>query len=147
MASLELKFFSNQYIRSGVQCLPGDVIGVVMDKKTKRTLEEIFTAGLKAVDPEAAVRRHVQLTGDHLKVDEHLYPLAAFERIIVTGFGKGTAPMARALDEILGDRLTEGWITVKYSHGLPLKKIRVMEAGHPIRISPDCMPRVSCWSA
>ena len=108
------------------------MIGVAMDEKTKRTLEEIFMAGLKAVDPEEAIRRHVQLTGDHLKVGEHVYPLASFERIIVTGFGKGTAPMAKALEEILGDRLTEGWITVKYGHGLPLKKVRVMEAGHPI---------------
>ena len=103
-----------------------------MDEKTKRTLEAIFTAGLKAVDPEEAIRRHVQLTGDHLKVGDKIYPLAAFERIIVTGFGKGTAPMAKALEEILGDRLTEGWITVKYGHGLPLNKVRVMEAGHPI---------------
>jgi glycerate 2-kinase len=103
-----------------------------MDKKAKRTLEEIFMAGLNAVDPEAAIRRHVQLTGDQLKVGERVYHLDAFDRIIVTGFGKATAPMARALEEILGDRLTEGWITVKYGHGLPLNKIRVMEAGHPI---------------
>jgi glycerate 2-kinase len=103
-----------------------------MNEKTKRTLEAIFMAGLKAVDPEEAIRRHVQLTADHLKVGEHEYPLASFDRIIVTGFGKGTAPMAKAIEEILGDQLTEGWITVKYGHGLPLKKVRVMEAGHPI---------------
>lgn len=103
-----------------------------MDEKTKRTLEAIFWAGLKAVDPEEAIRRHVQLTADHLKVGEHAYPLASYDRIVVTGFGKGTAPMAKALEEILGDRLTEDWITVKYGHGLPLKKVRVMEAGHPI---------------
>jgi glycerate 2-kinase len=108
------------------------VIGFAMDNKTKQTLESIFMAGLKAVDPEAAIRRHVRLTEDILQVGEQEYPLAAFERIIVTGFGKGTAPMAKALEDILGDRLTEGWITVKYGHGLPLKKVLVMEAGHPI---------------
>ncbi|MGA8140770.1 MAG: glycerate-2-kinase family protein, partial [Desulfobaccales bacterium] len=98
----------------------------------KRRLEEIFRAGLKAVEPEEAIRRHVQLAGDHLKVGGHSYPLASFKRIIVTGFGKGAAPMAKALEEILGDRLTEGWVTVKYGHGIPLQKVRVMEAGHPI---------------
>jgi glycerate 2-kinase len=103
-----------------------------MDDTNKRRLAEIFTAGLKAVDPEEAIRRHVQLTGDLLQVGGRSYPLAAFKRIIVTGFGKGTAPMAKALEEILGDRLTEGWITVKYDHGLPLQIVRVMEAGHPI---------------
>jgi glycerate 2-kinase len=103
-----------------------------MDEKIKRTLEAIFMAGLKAVDPEEAIRRHVRLTGDLLEVGGHEYSLSSFDRIIVTGFGKGTAPMAKALEEIMGDRLTEGWITVKYGHGLPLKKVRVMEAGHPI---------------
>ncbi len=103
-----------------------------MDDMKKRRLEEIFRAGLKAVEPEEAIRRHVQLAGDHLKVGGHSYPLASFKRIIVTGFGKGAAPMAKALEEILGDRLTEGWVTVKYGHGIPLQKVRVMEAGHPI---------------
>ncbi|MFZ2447425.1 MAG: glycerate kinase [Syntrophobacteraceae bacterium] len=103
-----------------------------MDRNTKRTLEEIFTAGLRAVDPEEAVKRHVRLMDNRLLVGERSYGLDSFERIIVTGFGKGTAPMARALEDILGDRLTEGWITVKYGHGVSLKKVRIMEAGHPV---------------
>lgn len=89
-------------------------------------------AGLKAVDPEEAVRRHIEQIGNRLRVGERSYPLDGFRRIIVIGAGKGTAPMAKALEEILGDRLTSGWIIVKYGHGLPLKKIRVMEAGHPV---------------
>ncbi len=103
-----------------------------MDDTTKRSLKEIFGAGLKAVDPQEAVGRHVQLAGEHLQVGGRTYPLASFKRIFVIGFGKGTAPMAKALEDILGDRLTAGWITVKYGHGMPLKKVRVMEAGHPI---------------
>lgn len=103
-----------------------------MDQNTRKALEAIFMAGLKAVDPEEAVRRHVERIGNRLRVGERSYPLEGFRRIIVTGAGKGTAPMAKALEEILGDRLTSGWIIVKYGHGLPLKKIRVMEAGHPM---------------
>jgi glycerate 2-kinase len=103
-----------------------------MDDTKKSRLEEIYLTGLRAVDPEEAIRRNVQLNGDHLQVGGRSYPLASFKRIIVTGFGKGTAPMAKALEEILGDRLTAGWIIVKYDHGIPLKKVQVMEAGHPI---------------
>ena len=103
-----------------------------MDGRTRNTLEEIFTAGLKAVDPEEAIKRHVRLIQNRLQVGECSYPLDSFQRIIVTGFGKGTAPMAKALEDILGGRLTEGWITVKYGHGVPLKKVRIMEAGHPV---------------
>jgi hydroxypyruvate reductase len=103
-----------------------------MDQNLQETLTKIFLAGLRAVDPEEAVRRHVNLVGSRLRVGERFYPLERFKRVIVTGAGKGTAPMAKALEEILGDRLTTGWIIVKYGHGLPLKKIRVLEAGHPV---------------
>ena len=103
-----------------------------MDQHLIRTLTKIFMAGLKAVDPEEAVHLHVDLAGDRLRVGEHVYPLNSFKRIIVTGAGKGTAPMARTLEDILGERLTTGWIIVKYGHGLPLKKIAVFEAGHPV---------------
>ncbi len=105
---------------------------ILMDEKTKETLQEIFMAGVRAVDPEEAVRRHIELSGNELRVGGCSYRLDRFKRVFVTGFGKATAPMAKALELVLGDRLTGGWITVKYGHGLPLKKIQVMEAGHPV---------------
>jgi len=89
-------------------------------------------AGIRAVDPEEAVKRHVKLSGGELIVGGCSYQLDRFKRIFITGFGKGTAPMAKALEQILGKRLTDGWITVKYGHSLPLRKICVMEAGHPV---------------
>jgi hydroxypyruvate reductase len=88
-----------------------------MDEKTKETLQEIFMAGIRAVDPEEAVKRYVELSGNELRVGCCSYRLDRFKRIFATGFGKGTAPMAKALEQILGDRLTGGWITVKYGHG------------------------------
>ncbi len=103
-----------------------------MDEKTKKVLRDIFMAGVRAVDPEEAVRRHIELSGNELKAGGRSYQLERFKRIFVIGFGKGTAPMAKALEQVLGERLTDGWITVKYDHGLALNKVRVMEAGHPV---------------
>jgi hydroxypyruvate reductase len=40
--------------------------------------------------------------------------------------------MAKALEDLLGDRITAGILVVKDGHGLPLKKIRIQEAGHPV---------------
>ena len=45
-----------------------------MDQNTRKALEAIFMAGLKAVDPEEAVRRHVERIGDRLRVGEHRIP-------------------------------------------------------------------------
>jgi len=103
-----------------------------MTEEHKKALEDIFRAGLKAVDPERAVQRYVRRKGNQLFVGDCSYSLDQFRRILLIGAGKGTAPMAKALEDILGDWLNNGWIIVKYGHGMPLKNTLIMEAGHPI---------------
>jgi len=77
---------------------------------------------LKAVDPEQSVRRYLE--------DGSVDP-TAYRRIWLAGFGKAGVPMARAVEEVLGDRLEGGIITVKDGHGGTLRKIRILEAAHP----------------
>lgn len=103
-----------------------------MAEDPKKALEHILRAGLKAVDPERAVRKYVRRKGNRLFVGDRSYALDRFKRILLIGAGKGTAPMAKALEEIFGDYLTDGWIIVKYGYGMPLEKTHTMEAGHPI---------------
>lgn len=40
--------------------------------------------------------------------------------------------MAVALEEILGDAISEGVVVTKYGYGLPCKTVRVIEGGHPV---------------
>jgi glycerate 2-kinase len=103
-----------------------------MEKDSGKTLEQIFRAGLDAVDPERAVQRYVRRDGNRLLVGDRSYDIDKFKRILLIGAGKGTAPMAKAVEDILEEYLTEGLIIVKYGHGVSLKKTRIMEAGHPI---------------
>jgi hydroxypyruvate reductase len=93
---------------------------------------DIFHAALAAVDPEEAIRRHLRIEADSLSIGDHRYGLNAFERILVVGAGKAVAPMAKSLEDLLGDRISAGMLVVKDGHGLPLKKIRIQEAGHPV---------------
>lgn len=93
---------------------------------------EIFQAGLKAVDPVGVVKRHLARRGQHLLIGDRSYDLTAYEGIYVIGMGKAAAAMARAVEDVLGDRIREGRINVKYGYGLPLKTICVTEAGHPL---------------
>ena len=95
-------------------------------------LEAIFRAGLEAVNPDQAVARAVTREGDTLLVCRRAYPLAKYERIFVIGAGKAGAPMAGAIERVLGDRIDAGSITVKYGHTAPLTKVGTQEAGHPI---------------
>lgn len=92
----------------------------------------IFQAGLAAVSPAAAIGRHVIRQDNTLTVAGQVIDLEKIRRIIVVGAGKATAPMAKALESILGERISDGLIAVKYGHGLPLERISIIEAGHPV---------------
>ncbi len=116
---------------------------------------KIIQAALKAVDPYQAVLAHLRREGDTLICGEKCYPLNDFARVRVIGFGKGSAPMARAVHTLLADRISDGLVIVKYGHtgagervsrgaggqgsgGVGLKAciepVALAEAGHP---TPD----------
>ncbi|MFQ5692198.1 MAG: glycerate kinase [Nitrospinota bacterium] len=99
-------------------------------KRLRVDAEEIFRAALQAVDPYEATLRHLRLEGDVLHAADQ--SLACPPRVFVVGFGKAAAPMAQAVEEVLGDRVAGGSVTVKEGHALPLRRVRVVEAAHPI---------------
>ena len=94
--------------------------------------KKIFMAGLKAVEPGEAVRRYCSLEGEKLRVNDKTYDLSQIDSIFVLGAGKAGAPMAKALEEILGARIKAGVVNVKYGHLAELEKVRINEAGHPV---------------
>src|SRR5210317_2237104 len=93
---------------------------------------EIFQAALGAVDPVEAILRYVKPTRNGFQIGGHRFNYQDFDRILVVGAGKAGAPMAKALEDLLGDRIAEGVIVVKEGHGLPLKYVRIHEASHPV---------------
>ena len=105
-------------------------------------LRRLTDAALNAVAPDGAVLRHLHLEGDRLTLtDESGAPawsgsLDAYRRIRVLGAGKGAAPMAAALENLLGDRISDGLVVVKYGHDRPegqrTRRIRIKEGGHPV---------------
>lgn len=101
-------------------------------------LADIFQAGLARVDPYGMMREHVHIDGGQLVVafEGHRQQVALgdFDRILVLGAGKASARMARAVEDILGERIGGGLVVTKYGHGETLARIEVMEAGHP---TPD----------
>ena len=101
-------------------------------RQLRRDAEAIFRAGLKAADAQGAVARQIRRDGRNLVVGGEPYSLDAVGRIRVVGMGKASAAMAGPLEEALGDRLDSGLLIVKYGHALPLRRILVLEAGHPV---------------
>ena len=80
-------------------------------------LEESFRAAVAAADP-------LKILAPHL-------PVPPPGRTFVAAAGKAAASMALAAEKSYRGDL-EGIAITRYGHGLPTRKIRVVEAGHPV---------------
>jgi len=98
----------------------------------RKCVPAIVAAALLAVDPAEALKRNIVLHGNTLEVGSIAYDLNRCEHIYVVGAGKASAAMAYALESILGERITAGWINVKDGYTAPTRRITIHEAGHPI---------------
>ncbi|TVR71352.1 MAG: DUF4147 domain-containing protein [Spirochaetaceae bacterium] len=105
-------------------------------------------AALNRVDPVRMITDCLKLEGDTLRITTEqqslTLDLARYGRILVLGAGKAGAAMARGLELVLGDRISEGLVSVKYGHtgaaadgrngtgDTRIGTIRLIEAGHPV---------------
>ena len=97
----------------------------------------LFTKAVSAVDPYRRLKEVLEIEKSRLRIvrPEGLpieFDLNDFSNIYLIGAGKASAPMAQAIEEVFGDRITKGVITTKTGHALPLKRTEIIEAGHPI---------------
>ncbi len=98
-------------------------------------LADIFRAGLDRANPVDLITSRMRVRGDVLELDfgpTSRMDLSSFDRIVVVGAGKASARMALAVEQVLGDRIDGGVVAVKYGHGETLRRITLMEAGHPV---------------
>ena len=107
--------------------------------KGRQKALDIAEHALQHVDPLAALKRYVTLDGNMLQVNEAVFNLNNVNKIYAIGAGKATYPLAVALEEILGDRITDGFIAIKKGQQNPfldmygaLSRIRVAESAHPV---------------
>jgi hydroxypyruvate reductase len=92
----------------------------------------IWQAALAAGDVTPLLHRHLRLEAGRLSAGPATLPLDTLGRILVLGAGKAGAAMARAVEGILGDRVSEGFVVVKDGYRLPTARVEVAEAGHPV---------------
>jgi len=111
----------------------------------RRAMVEILEAGLQAADPYWNVRELVRLEGDRLVVGnprfepegcpvtgDEVFDLANVGRILVVGAGKGIQRAVKALEDVLGDRLSGGHVIDKKGNPVILERIGVPLGAHPV---------------
>jgi hydroxypyruvate reductase len=80
-------------------------------------LTGLFEAAVTAADPKAALARAL--------------PARPKGRTVVIGAGKGAAQMAAAFEDLWGEPV-EGVVVTRYGYAAPCRRIRVLEAAHPV---------------
>lgn len=102
-------------------------------KKLRRDILEALEAATNAVDPKNLMKNNVILTDKKLEIVNDLsLNLEKFNNIYVLGAGKASFMMANGLEEILGERIKDGFINVyEIPEGVPLRRVKVICAGHP----------------
>jgi len=87
-------------------------------------LRSIFDAAVAAAHPDSILARHL--------------PPPPTGRVIVLAAGKGAAAMAAAAERyyldgkgLVPERLV-GLATTRHGHGVPTRRVKVIEAGHPV---------------
>jgi len=81
----------------------------------------VFAAAVAAGDVRPLVHRALADTA-----------VPAAGRLIAVGAGKASGAMAAAAEDVLGDRIATGLVVVKDGYGAPTRRVRIVEAGHPV---------------
>jgi glycerate 2-kinase len=113
----------------------------------RKAVAAILEAGLVASDPYPAVFELVRIKGNKMTVGkkdfeptgsprtgDDVYDLSKFKHIYVLGAGKGIQRVAKAFEDLLGDRLTGGHVVDKKGSPIICQKIGVTLGAHP---APD----------
>jgi len=104
---------------------------------------DILEGGLAAADPYENTRKLIRLENNRLVIGgyperdvsgygDEIIDLSQIDRIYVVGAGKSVQRQAKALEDILGDRLTAGAITIKKGEEILLERIEITEGAHPV---------------
>lgn len=99
--------------------------------KLRKIAIEIVEHALAKADPYVATKKLVKLENNILYVGKKTIDLSNVDKIYVIGAGKATYPIAKALEEILSDKIYDGAIICKYGQEGKLKHVRLYYAGHP----------------
>ncbi len=101
----------------------------------RQVVLDVLAAALQAVEPAQAVRSALQREGEVLRVAKRTYDLD-YARIFVVGAGKAGDPMARAVEQLLGERVKAGLVVVKTGHVDRAQSansaVQIVEASHPL---------------
>lgn len=103
-----------------------------LNRKARALALRSLESALNAVDPKQIIKSKLLLKNLTLHVDGYSIDLKKFKNIYVIGGGKASGSMAEALEQVLGNSITNGLVNVPRSSKNKTDIIKLHEASHPI---------------
>lgn len=92
----------------------------------------IAEEGLQAIDTRKNIYENLKLENNILKINNLEFNIADFEKIIICGVGKCALEAAKAVEEILGEHITDGIVLYAGDNNdFVLNKIEKIKGTHP----------------
>lgn len=89
-------------------------------------------SAVNSVDPRRLLESRLSLKNSVIHINGYSFDLRQFKRIYVTGAGKASGSMAEGVEQVLGRRITDGFVTVPYANKNRTDIIKLHQASHPI---------------
>lgn len=103
-----------------------------MNEELRKDARELFDQAIKEADPRKCVLEHLELKGERLRVGGESFNLSDFKSVYVVAFGKAASAMAAALEELLGERITEGIVVSNARSERAFRKMDFHLSSHPV---------------
>ena len=103
-----------------------------MNAKLKKDARALYDHAIAQADPGKCILEHLEFDGSILKVGEQSFDLSDSESVYVVAFGKASSSMAKAVEELLGDRITEGIVVSNSPAEQSFTKMNFQLSSHPI---------------
>lgn len=102
----------------------------ISTNERRKDLLEIIESGLSSIQPEVNFKKTVSLDGSSFRILEFTYNLDDYEHVYLIGFGKGSAHNSKFLEDVLGERLSEGYVIDTNEENF--SKIKFTKGTHPV---------------
>ena len=103
------------------------------DIESRKIVLDITESVLEQLDSYNRIKQLMSLEGDILRVGTREWDLSKKKHVYLVGAGKACNHMAKAVDEVLGSRLTKGIAIVKIKEDTDVfQRTEVYVGGHPL---------------
>ena len=105
-------------------------LSTLSSSRERKVVLELVEAALTSIQPEHVMNNNFKLAESILTVSDQSFDLSRFQRVFLIGFGKGSAGIAKIIEEKLGEKLTEGHVID--TNAEQFKKIHFTNGSHPL---------------